>query len=60
MAVGSFTLSARCPACGQPIELNATLRPELKRNVLGIDTAPIHTHIREAHPGQAQAVTEGQ
>ncbi|MEV4863257.1 hypothetical protein [Streptomyces ossamyceticus] len=54
MAAGQLTVCVRCPACGEPIELGATLRAELKRNVIGIDTEPIHAHIRQAHPEQDQ------
>lgn len=55
MATGQLTLHVRCPACDEPIELTATLRPELKRNVIGIDTEPVHAHIRDAH---SQAIDE--
>ncbi|MDX2520579.1 MULTISPECIES: hypothetical protein [Streptomyces] len=58
MATGQLTVCVRCPACNQPIDLNATLRAELMRNVLGIDTAPIHAHIRQAHPEQAPTTEE--
>ncbi|MCL6733305.1 MULTISPECIES: hypothetical protein [Streptomyces] len=54
MATGNLTCFVRCPACNEPIELGATLRAELKRNVVGIDTEPIHAHIRQAHPQQGQ------
>ena len=54
MAAGQLTVLVRCPACDELIDLNATLRAELKRNVVGIDTAPIHSHISQAHPEQQQ------
>jgi len=45
MASGETTVSARCPACSEPIELNTTVKLDMKRVVVGIDTAPIRDHI---------------
>lgn len=45
MATGETAVYARCPTCSEPIELNTTVRLDMKRVVLGIDTAPIHDHI---------------
>lgn len=49
MASGETAVYARCPMCSEPIELNTTVKLDLKRVVLGIDTAPIHDHIATHH-----------
>jgi len=45
MASGETAVYARCPACSEPIELNVTVKLDMKRVVVGIDTAPIRDHI---------------
>ncbi|MEV0470227.1 hypothetical protein [Streptomyces prunicolor] len=47
MAASELTLYVACPSYGQPIELDAKLRLEIKRMVVGIDTAPVHTHLTD-------------
>lgn len=49
MASGETGVYTRCPACNEPIELNATVKLDMKRVVVGIDTAPIHEHIATHH-----------
>lgn len=50
-----LTLYVGCPVCGQPIELDAALRLEMKRTVVGIDTAPVHAHIADHRARQPAA-----
>ncbi|MFC8361125.1 hypothetical protein ACFUIY_14780 [Streptomyces griseorubiginosus] len=50
MASGETVLYTRCPACNEPIELNATVKLDMKRVIVGIDTAPIHEHIATHDP----------
>jgi len=50
MASGETRLQALCPVCHTPIELDTTVKLDMKRVVVGIDTAPIHAHVRDQHP----------
>lgn len=47
MAASELTLYVDCPSCGRPIELDAKLRLEMKRMVVGIDTAPVQAHLTD-------------
>lgn len=47
MASGETGVFARCPVCSEPIALDATVKLDMKRVVVGIDTALIHTHLAE-------------
>lgn len=49
MAFGETGVFARCPVCSEPIALNTTVKLDMKRVVVGIDTAPIHAHLAEHH-----------
>lgn len=49
MASGETALYTRCPACSEPIELSATVKLDMKRVVVGIDTDPIRDHIATHH-----------
>lgn len=49
MAHSETAVYAGCPVCSEPIELNATVNLDMKRVVLGINTAPIHDHIATHH-----------
>lgn len=40
MASGETGVYTRCPACNEPIELNATVRLDMKRVVLGSASTP--------------------
>lgn len=50
MASGEWDCHVRCPACGEEIALEARLRTDMKRMVLGIDLDPVHAHVAERHP----------
>lgn len=50
MAAPDLAAYVNCPTCHEPINLGVTLRLDMQRMVLGIDTAPVHAHIRDAHP----------
>ncbi|MFF5001715.1 hypothetical protein ACFY3G_02710 [Streptomyces phaeochromogenes] len=53
MATPELAAYVNCPTCHEPIDLGVTLRLAMKRMVLGIDTEPVHAHIRDAHPDAA-------
>ncbi|EGX60105.1 hypothetical protein SZN_09291 [Streptomyces zinciresistens K42] len=49
MATGQLSCHTRCPDCGEEITLDAHLRLEMKRMVVGINMAPVHAHLSDRH-----------
>ena len=57
MATDRLTIPIRCPGCRDTIGLPTASRYEYGRQVVAIDSKPLHDHIREQHPEKQQTVT---
>jgi hypothetical protein len=57
MDTDRLTIPITCPACHDTIALPTASRYEYGRQVVAIDSKPLHDHIRERHPEKQQAVT---